>query len=344
MALLWAACSVEEGRVKILVATPVMRGELYKRSWLSWYAMDWDHQVDYFQMIGGDHDPLPYDNVTRKYNDARRTLLAGNYDALMTIESDTIVPKDALRRLVAVDADVAYGLYAFRHGFPTWSAFTVVRKDKGLPISIEPEKARAAWGKVIDVEGVGNGCTLIRRHVMEALEFKWSPGEFGCCDWHLSLDCQEKGFTQKCDLGLVCGHIGITPVYRIIWPDPDAKGLYRTQLLETWEPLPTEDKWLTGKEITVKGDMKVRVLHRFHWEGPIYKNPGEVIGVSEEVAERLISKGIAEPYKKGKSKAPKVKIDEPDVPEEILKPGWTEKTPCDEADEDCLKKKGRKKK
>ena len=33
--------------MKVLVATPVMRGELYKRAWLSWYAMDCDEQIDF---------------------------------------------------------------------------------------------------------------------------------------------------------------------------------------------------------------------------------------------------------------------------------------------------------
>ena len=96
--------------MKVLVATPVMRGELYKRAWLSWYAMDCNEQIDFYQMVGGDKDPMAYNNVVGKYNDARRTMLAGDYDALMTVESDTIVPKDALKRLIAADADVAYGL------------------------------------------------------------------------------------------------------------------------------------------------------------------------------------------------------------------------------------------
>ena len=317
--------------LKVLVATPVMRGELYKRAWLSWYAIDWDGQIDYYQMIGGDHNPVPYNNITKKFNDARTAMLCGDYDALMTIESDTIVPKDALRRLIAVDADVAYGLYTFRHGFPFWNAFTTVRADKGFPINVDPDAAKAAWGKVIDVEGVGNGCTLIQRHVLEAVEFSWSPGEFGCCDWHLSLDCQRLGFTQKCDLGLICGHIAVDPIYRVLWPDPDAKGLYRTEILETWEPLPKGDKWLTGKEISVDGEMKVKVIHRFHVGNGVYANPDEVIGVTEEMGNRLIKKGIAAPYKTKKKAGPKITIDEPEVPEEILEPGWTPK----EEDDDC---------
>ena len=234
--------------MRILVATPVMRGELYKRAWLSWYAMDWNGQVDYSQMIGGNDAEQPYDNIVRKYNDARQIALLGGYDALMTVEHDMIVPRDALKRLVGMDADVAYGVYVWRFGFPYWNAYTLLRADRGTPISIQSELALEKWGQVIDVEGVGNGCTLIRRHVLEAVEFKWSPGEFGCCDWHLALDCQRLGFVQKCDLGLVCGHIAVDPVHRILWPDPYATGMYRHELLADWEPLPRDDKWLTGKE------------------------------------------------------------------------------------------------
>lgn len=239
--------------MRILVATPVMRGELYKRAWLSWYAMDWDGRVDYIQMIGGDHEKLPYDNILKKYNDIRQAALCGGYDALMTVESDIVTPRDALKRLTSMDADVAYGLYVWRIGFPWWNAYTQLSADKGMTLSVQPELAREKWGQVIEVKGVGNGCTLIHRHVLEALKFNWSPGEFGCCDWHLALDCQRLGFVQKCDLGLVCGHIAEDPIHRILWPDVHAKGLYRSQLLADWEPLPKDDKWLTGVEIVAHG-------------------------------------------------------------------------------------------
>jgi len=327
--------------MKVLVATPVMRGELYKRAWLSWYAMDCNEQIDFYQMVGGDKDPMAYNNVVGKYQDARHAMLCGNYDALMTVESDTIVPKDALKRLIAADADIAYGLYVWRHGYPFWTAYTKVREAEGVSLSSSPELARKLWGQVIKTEGVGNGCTLIRRHVMEALEFRWSLGEFGCCDWHLSLDCQKLGFTQKHDLGLVCGHIATDPIYRILWPDANAEGLYTTEVVETWEPMKPEGKWLTGVEIVMGGSMKVEILNRFHLGAGEYANPGEVRGVTEEMGKRLINRGLAKPYKAKKpTKGPKITINEPEVPEEILEPGFTMKD--DEDCPDCPEKKGKK--
>jgi hypothetical protein len=331
--------------MKVLVATPVMRGELMTRAWLSWYQMDWDGQLDFYQVIGGDDASKPYDNVVRKYNEIRQVVLSNGYDALMTVESDMIVPKDALRRLAAVDADVAYGLYVWRHGIPFWTAYTELKADRGTPISMYPERAKEAWGQVIDVQGVGHGCTLIHRQVLEAMIFKWEPGEFGCCDWHMALDCLEMGLTQKCDLGVVCGHIATDPVARILWPDPEARGLYRADLLEDWPNMKAEEqkkKWYTGidwSQLPKEQKARVEVLHRFHLHSGIYHNPGEVIEVSRDVAERLVKRRLGRLVKKMEDEEPKLKVEQKavDITEE-LEPGWR---PKDEGCWPCGKKKAR---
>jgi hypothetical protein len=187
--------------------------------------------------------------------------------------------------------------------------------DHGLPISIDLQAVRAAWGKVIETKGVGNGCTLIRRRVLEALEFKWSPGEFGCCDWHLAVDCQRLGFTQKHDMGVVCGHIAVNPVHRILWPDPEAKGLYRQEVLEKWPdlPRPMEDKQQTGvdhsRDPAPGSQMKVIVRKHFHLGGGVYRSPGEEIDLPVEMARNLLRRRL---------------VKRPGDEE----PGWTLKEPC----------------
>lgn len=314
--------------MKVLVGTPVMRGQLMTRAWLSWYRLDWDGQLDYYQAIGGDYAIQPYDNIVRKYNQIKQVVLSNGYDALLTVESDMILPRDALTRLAKVDADVAYGVYVWKHGFPFWTCYIELSESYGKPISIDPERVKTSWGKVVESEGVGHGCTLIHRHVLEAIEFQWSPGEFGCCDWHMSVDCKKLGFTQKHDLGVVCGHISNDPVHRILWPDPNAKGLYRAQVLERWPDMKRaeqKEKWFTGIDISQladeEGRVKVKVLQRFHLKGGVYKNPGEVFDAEKSVAERLIRNGVAEPIKKPKRKRRKAKEDTPEVAEE-QESGW----------------------
>ncbi len=218
----------------------------------------------------------PYENVAHNYNVARDMVLNLGFDALLSIESDMIVPEDTVERLVATEADIAYGLYVWRHSRREWSAYTQLSALRGRSISQDPEAAKDAWGKVIDVEGVGQGCTLIRRNVLEKIAFSLWPGtpQLVSSDWMLAIDAQAHGFTQRCDLGVVCGHQTYEPWPQIIWPDPESPDLYRIEAL-------SDPK--TGKlpiKIIRKGE-SVRV--------PFGDVGGkmEILRVSEEEARRI---------------------------------------------------------
>lgn len=175
--------------------------------------------------------------IAAKYNAARTMCLDGGYDALLTIESDMIVPADALTRLLDCDADVAYGLYCLRRPPYEWSAYSVIDGMRAWPLSKVMDRAKDDWGRVVAVDGIGFGCTLIRRHVLESLAFRahgptHDDGERSHCDWYFALDCLDAGYVSRCDTALVCGHItplnaagAISP--SIIWPDAAADGLYR---------------------------------------------------------------------------------------------------------------------
>jgi hypothetical protein len=221
--------------MRILVYTPIRTGQLFGRALQSILRLEWDGQLDVLFARGGetsvtaDHASAPdrnaaYAEVTRKYNLARDAALRGGYDALLCAESDMILPPDALTKLARVDADVAYGLYSLRHGDHRWSAFSVVSGLSGISLSRNAKTRAATWGKCVEVAGVGMGCTLIHRRVLEALPFRVVEGG-ACCDWYLSLDCQERGFRQMCNLSVVCGHMHqATSGPRVLWPEP-TKGL-----------------------------------------------------------------------------------------------------------------------
>lgn len=224
--------------MRVLVFTPMMRGRFYDRSRDSIMALEPlepEGQVDYLQLVGGDTAKRhPYDNLTRKCNEARQVVLDAGYDALMSMETDVIVPPDALKKLAAVDADVAYGLVIHGHGWPTWNAAVKLDERLAIPISMFPEKARAAWGKVIKVDGVGSSCVLIHHKVLEEVEFRreHTPKQFiRSCDWYFAKDCQKKGFVQKCDTSVICGHIQTDLIPRILWPDINEKGFYRSEVI-----------------------------------------------------------------------------------------------------------------
>lgn len=168
-----------------------------------------------------------YDAVTAKYRHGQKLFLTGNYDAMLTVEADNIIPRDALQKLSRVDADVAYGLYCARHN-SRWLAFLKIWDSSGITYSIDESTTKAAWGNVIETVGVGFGCTLIHRHVLETIPFRRKDGHPCSNDWFFSLDCIEAGFRQKHDCSVIVGHIRHDRPRVIIWPIAEAP-FHRTE-------------------------------------------------------------------------------------------------------------------
>lgn len=224
--------------MKVLVVTLIKSGQLYGKALQTILRLSWPEQLDFLFLRGGEdgqHDDgdwkYRHAEVTRKYEYARQKALAGGYDAVFEAESDMILPEDALLKLAEVEADVVYGLYCLRWGEPRWNAFHTVQHKLGHSISETPDLAKRVWGQVIDIAGVGDGCTLIHRQVLEALPRHTPEGNYASSDWSLAEDCQRLGFIQKAHLGVVCGHMTSRPSPRVLWPDPTAAKMCRIEFL-----------------------------------------------------------------------------------------------------------------
>jgi hypothetical protein len=210
-------------RVLIYMPLAPITPRVYARSLQSVLTVEWGLPIDVVlgreDMDGQPNQIMGYQNITDKYNRARDMALRGGYDALLTVESDMIIPPNALTRLCAVDADVAYGLYVSRHGQNRWLAFPYI-DDQGYGVSLADDllNAQAAWGCVVETHGVGLGCTLIHRRVLEQIEFR-CPNARLACDWYFALDCRAAGFHQAHDCAVVCGHISGSGAPKIYWPD-----------------------------------------------------------------------------------------------------------------------------
>jgi hypothetical protein len=219
--------------MKILVVTPILRhpsgkAQLFTRALASIYNVRWAYQLDHYQAVGGEGDYLrPSDIVTRKYQEAQKVFLAGNWDAMFCCEYDMVIPENALEKLVALNVDIAYGLYVLRHGQKVWNAITDLDTWSLTSLSDNPDAARKAWGGVVDVAGIGQGCTLIKRHVLEQFSLRNWKGV--SCDWALAMDARAAGLRQVCDTSVVCGHMTITPSRQTLWPDINEPKLYRQE-------------------------------------------------------------------------------------------------------------------
>jgi hypothetical protein len=163
-----------------------------------------EHQVSW-------HNPYPgrdFRNVLAQYERAHEWLLSSPADALLLVEHDMVLPVDALTKLYATDAPVVYGLYIFRHGMLVLNACRYENHSAvGESLSLYPAEEQAAqrrgWA---DVSGLGFGCTLIRRSVLEQLRFR-PDGDLPLPDRSFALDCVRTGIRQVARFDVPVTHI-----------------------------------------------------------------------------------------------------------------------------------------
>lgn len=209
----------------VLVFTPVLR--LEPETVQAIFALEWEGAISYlFQR----DNPLAapegageafvratgVGNHLHQYRRGRQAFLQGSYDAMLVVESDIVPPPFALRRLAALEVDVAYGVYVFRRN-NVINVFERYADNNGQParnigesLSLHPRKLQAALraGKV-RCSGAGLGCTLIRRHVLERFDFRTLTQELHPqvhCDTWFTHDVHGAGFEQMADMTVVCGH------------------------------------------------------------------------------------------------------------------------------------------
>jgi hypothetical protein len=205
-------------KIMVFVTTAPWPPHIYPEALKSIFELKWPGP---YEIIFGRDDftnKLPprdkkIRSIAEKYIRARQIFLAGNYDAMLTIESDHIIPPDALLKMNQVDADIVYGLYCSR---PDKRHLWTLRQgvETGLQ-SYSPEFMQSVWNRVVPSYGIGTGCTLIRRNVLEAIPFH---GEKMYHDWNLAKEAKAAGFRQMHDCRVIVGHI-LSPGH-VVWPDP----------------------------------------------------------------------------------------------------------------------------
>lgn len=170
----------------------------------------------------GRENPYPigdYRNVLHQYQRAREMALSttaltpaltpdpsptgeGRYEALLTIEHDNLLPDtDAVQRMLDTPGDVIYAPYLLRHGSKMLSTWQYINdRNLGMSLSnykVELRQARDAG--MHRVSGTGFGCTLMRRHVLEAIEFTGATArdQNQCPDLRFAAACLQHKFISN---------------------------------------------------------------------------------------------------------------------------------------------------
>lgn len=229
----------------VLIYCPIAPStpKIYGRTLQSIFNLEWPYSTNI--VFGRNDNPRShkFSDLCAKHNEARQMVLDSNYDALFLVENDMVIPPDALIRLYELDADVAYGLYCNRHGLHNWLAFMAIDGLQGGAFSATKEIRQAVWGKPVETAGVGLGCTVIRRKVLEVIEFRTHPEHKVADDWMFAEDCRAEDFRQCHHFGVHCGHI--MPDGSTLWPSVDAPGGYTLEIPDD------------GRELAVTKDDKI---------------------------------------------------------------------------------------
>lgn len=180
--------------------------------------------VDWLEIENDPNEPPGYAAILRKYQQARDYLLQGQYDAMCCIEDDMIVPPNALERMVLVDSDIVYTMYNSRHRPHHCNIFLDIHESGGR--SITQYDAVRYNDTVIGCVGVGQGCTVLSRSVLSAIQFRLHPEYASYApDWWFAMDAKAHGFRQHAHLGIKCGHM--ISDHEAVYPDVTSPYLFR---------------------------------------------------------------------------------------------------------------------
>ena len=117
--------------------------------------------VEYFDVMFTRDNPYCYElreamkNVQLNYEKMRRIVLSEGYQKVWVVESDTIPPEDALKKMLEVDAPVVSGIYAMRHGEYNSNIAGIGKNmpDVGMPVSWQ--EIFSSKNKTVEISG---GC------------------------------------------------------------------------------------------------------------------------------------------------------------------------------------------
>ena len=213
--------------LRILIAVPTFES-IFPDTYQAIWDLDKCGCTADFRYVRG------YDCATAR-NHIVQTAIDGNYDYVLMVDNDTVLPKDALKNLLDEPVDVCLGYYAHRGASNEYSGRQNVCKylnEMGFPwfnypfesefTAKELHELRDRGEKKIRIHGGGMGCAFIKVDVFRNMEYPWY-------DWvnyedRYGMLSEDLFFCEKCkmsqipvytDVRVGCGHI----MRKVQWPE-----------------------------------------------------------------------------------------------------------------------------
>lgn len=188
--------------MKILIAVPTfesIRPETFK----SIYGLQPAGHILLFDYIKG------YD-CARARNLIAEACLRGGFDAVLMVDSDTVVPSNALTYLTEGDCPVVLGTYPRRGETAGSEIFLPGFKDFHEENRVKfADMPRARF----EAKGGGFGCAFVRREAFERIPRPWfryveyDNGAVLSEDNYFCVQATQQGLAIEADGRVRCGHI-----------------------------------------------------------------------------------------------------------------------------------------
>lgn len=154
--------------------------------------------------------------VTGDQIDQIRNLIAEwgkRYDYLFSVDSDIVLPKDTLVKMLSANKDIISGLYIQR--IPNTHTLEVYMDKDGGVTNIPYELIEGRG--LVEIAACGMGCCLIKGRIFQEMEYphfyyksainhKDTVSE----DIYFCVKARNMGFTVWADASIKCEHIGNT--------------------------------------------------------------------------------------------------------------------------------------
>ena len=139
---------------------------------------------------------------------------AKRYDYLMSVDSDIVLPKDTLKKMLAADKDIISGLYIQR--IPNTHTLEAYMDTPSGGVANIPYEYIDGRG-IVEIAACGMGCCLIKGEVFRKMEYPHflyksalNHRDTISEDVYFCMKARSNGFTVWADESIRCEHIGQT--------------------------------------------------------------------------------------------------------------------------------------
>ena len=141
------------------------------------------------------------------------------YDYLLSVDSDIILPKDALVKMLDADKDIVSGLYIQR--IPNTHTVEIYMVNQQGGVSNIPSELLFKHNGLVEVAACGFGCCLVKGEVLKKMQYPHfeyksalNHADTVSEDVYFCIKARENGFEVWADNTILCDHKGNT-LYKV---------------------------------------------------------------------------------------------------------------------------------